>query len=300
MIVTIYGEDGIGKTTLAMTANDSVLIDTDGGSLRALTAQFTRIYPAPTAADVLSVIAKLDSSVKTVVLDSVTRTMDLLTEDIIQNDSGVKPVYHQQKDRVLNLKGFGLLSTRFKQLLNSMTTKGYNVVLVAHVKEERTKDAVTYRPQATGQTADFITQNSQAIGFMFFEGSRRYISFTGNDSWYAKSPHACFPTKVEVLERDLITVSNGELQGFMQTILDTLINSERNQQKKVHYGELMKQRIAEFEEGKNLTVEAVSKCLVGLQYIELEVMRNFFRAKLDRLMAIAKNNQPNSANENEG
>src|SRR3954466_3183793 len=78
----IYGPPGVGKTTLAFSAEDPLLLDFDKGVHRAANRKDT--VPVSSWSDVVSMTQEDLAPYKTVVADTAGRALDFLTADIIK------------------------------------------------------------------------------------------------------------------------------------------------------------------------------------------------------------------------
>src|SRR5438094_161444 len=97
----LYGPPGLGKSSLAFTAKDPLLLDCDGGAYRAANRKDT--VPVSKWADIISITAEDLKPYKTVVVDTAGRALDFLTADIIAANPKMG------RGGALTLQGFGEL-----------------------------------------------------------------------------------------------------------------------------------------------------------------------------------------------
>lgn len=178
--VCIYGAPGLGKTSLGFTAPTPLLLDFDGGA-----------YRAGNRKDTLSIArwqevaaikpADLDAY-KTIVVDTAGRALDLLTQDIIALDAKMG------RAGALTLQGFGQLKSRFIAWLKMLNTLGKDIVLVAHMDEQRNGDDTIERLDIQGSSKGEIYKTSDAMGRIILVNNARFIDFSPRNNAFGKNP----------------------------------------------------------------------------------------------------------------
>ena len=185
--VLIYGQPGIGKTTLACSAADAVLFDYDGGVNRINPAHMIPTLQVESWEDTSEALELIRTNpafagTKTIVIDTVGKMLDYMTESIFRTNPKMK-----QYDGTLSLKGYGVRKKMFQDFTNLLTVSGYNVIYVAHEKEDKDGDATIKRPLVGGSSAADLIQGLYLVGYMQAHGNRRTISFNPTDAFYAKN-----------------------------------------------------------------------------------------------------------------
>ena len=132
LIVVIYGAPCMGKTTLALTAEDVGLFDFDGGAYRAGNKAGKAILPVKSWQDVAAITADDLKDFKTIVVDTVGTALDHLSADIIRADPKNGP------GGTLSRNGYGVLKSRFAGWLAGLKSDG--------------KGCGRYRPRGGGTT----------------------------------------------------------------------------------------------------------------------------------------------------
>ena len=133
----LYAPPGIGKTSLAFTASNPLLLDFDQGSHRA--ANRKDAVRVSSWDDVAGITADDLAGYDTVIVDTAGRALDILSADIIRKDP--KKGYGGS----LNLQGYGVLKAQFTAFLKLLNGFGKDVVLIAHMDEQRNGDEVIER-----------------------------------------------------------------------------------------------------------------------------------------------------------
>lgn len=177
----IYGMPSCGKTTLACSAPNPVLMDFENGLDRVNYAHRIPSFTPSTWEDVNTAINELRNSpeIQTVIVDSIDRLMDTAMEY-------VRVTYPKliQRDGTPSMKAYGTRKVLYQQFVQQMRNMGKNVIYVAHVVEDKRKvgaeEVIFYRPNISKSNAPDITTDLDMEGFMFADGGNRYITF---DPW---------------------------------------------------------------------------------------------------------------------
>jgi hypothetical protein len=176
----IYAPPGVGKTTLAFTAGEPLLLDADRGSHRAANRKDT--VPVSSWTDIAEITADDLAPYKTVILDTAGRALDFLSADIIKEDP------KSGRGGALTLQGYGKLKSRFSQWLKALNTLGKDVVLIAHMDEQRNGDDVIERLDVQGGSKGEIYKSVDAMGRIFIRNKQRVIDFSPRENSFGKNP----------------------------------------------------------------------------------------------------------------
>ena len=197
--VCIYSAPGLGKTTLAFTADDPLLLDADHGSYRA--ANRKDVVPVATWSDIIGMTAEDLAPYKTIIVDTAGRTLDFLTADIISENPKMG------RGGALTLQGFGALKTRFAAWLKMLNTFGKDVVLIAHMDEQRSGDDIVERLDVQGGSKAEIYKSVDAMGRIFIKGKDRIIDFSPRENAYGKNPCGFDPIPFALNEPNLLGIT---------------------------------------------------------------------------------------------
>lgn len=176
----ILGNPGAGKTTLACTTADALLLDFDRGSHRAANRPDTVLID--TWADVESIHRDDLKPYKTLVVDTVGRCLDVLIVDIIEKEPGMG------YGGTLKLQGYGRLKSRFTGWMKQILSYGLNVILVAHALEERHGEEVKLRVDGAGSGKEEVYKIADMIGRLTVKSGNRVIDWNPSDSGFGKNP----------------------------------------------------------------------------------------------------------------
>lgn len=181
----IYGQPGMGKSTLALSSPDPVLFDFDGGVNRV-----NKAFQCPTLQvqnweqvnDAIEELKSGELSYKTIVIDTAGKMLDYMSDYIMRNDSKMKT-----RDGSLQLKGYGVRKTMFIEFLKKVTLMGKNIVFVAHEREDKDGDTRIVRPDMGGSSLGDLLKELDLVGYMQANGVDRAIYWSPQEKFYAKN-----------------------------------------------------------------------------------------------------------------
>ena len=176
IIAVIYGVPGSGKTSVATTSDNPLIIDCDRGYDRAVQRVDTVL--ANTWADVLQEEQNF-RGYKTIVCDTAKSILDdYIQQYVVQND------YKLQKN---TLKRFGAMGEEFKGFISRLRSLGIDLVFICHDKEVAEGDVIRHAPDCTGQSKDLLLRIADQVGYISLINNKRYISFEPDDTHVGKN-----------------------------------------------------------------------------------------------------------------
>jgi shikimate kinase len=208
----LYGPPGVGKTTLALSAPDPVLIDFDRGVSRVKAAHRKLTV---VCADYEDVLADLhDPAVedcKTLIIDTGGSFITFLQDWSMRKD----PAKNRNKDGSFSLKGWGAVKTefvRFNGMIRDIMNK--NVIYVFHSNEEKDKDGrPMQRLQCEGAARNLVWQPCDLGGYVQMIGNKRHVSFTPEEEFFAKG---CYGIEGR---REIPTLLKTEKNEFLSRLI---------------------------------------------------------------------------------
>ena len=194
LIFTIFGQPGIGKTSLSFTMPKPVLfLDFDRGALRAVqqnrpdvvnVQDFGAFYSSVLSNDFANFIRQ--NGYKSVVFDTVGAMLD----DFAAN-------YLVRMDRKngnaaggLSLQGWGALSNLFNSIRNRFMELGVNICFIAHSKDAGEDAVARMELSIKGGSSDIVTRVSDQIGFVYMEEQNRTLDFSPSQMHLGKDTGA--------------------------------------------------------------------------------------------------------------
>lgn len=191
----IYGQPGVGKTTLGCSAPNPVLFDYDGGVSRVNGAHQVPTVQIRSWEDTEAALQEIEQTmpeVQTIVIDTVGKMLDYMSAYIIRQDSRMG-----QRDGSLQLKGYGVRKTMFINFIKRVSVMGKNVVFIAHEKEEKQGEVTVKRPEIGGSSAGNLIKELELVGYVQMYGTTRKIFFNPREEFYAKN--TCnLPARVKI------------------------------------------------------------------------------------------------------
>lgn len=233
----VYGQPGLGKSTLALSTPNPVLFDFDGGIQRVNGAFQCPTLQVQNWTEVLQALQELEkepNDFKTIVIDTAGKMLDYMSTYIIQQDNRLG-----KRDGSLTLQGFGARKIMFINFLKRVSMMGKHVIFVAHEREEKDGDIRIVRPEIGGSSAGDLIKELDLVGYMQAIGNKRTISWTPQEKFYAKNTCNLPPMQ----EIPVIIDAQGKIIGhndFMSNIFenyDNYLKQESNTRKE--YDELI-------------------------------------------------------------
>lgn len=181
----LYGSPGLGKTTLALSAPDPILIDFDRGVSRVKAYHRKTTIICSTYEEVLEDIRSPEiKDCQTIIIDTGGSFVTYLQDWAMR----ANPAQNRQKNGALSLKGFGAVKQEFQRFTNMVKdTMNKNIIYVFHSDEQKDKDGnPMQRLQCEGAARNLVWQPCDLGAYMQMIGNRRVINFTPTDEFFAK------------------------------------------------------------------------------------------------------------------
>lgn len=184
----IYGSPGTGKTTLALSAPNPVIIDFDDGLSR-VRSQHRK--PAIFPEKYEDVLADLESpemkEFETIVVDTGGSFVNYLQDYVMR----LNPALYKQKNGAISLKGFGAVVAEFTRFTNYVKdTLRKNLIFVFHSDEKSGADGGTQqRLVCAGSAKNTVWTPCDFGGYVQMIGNQRVICFTPEQEYFAKGCH---------------------------------------------------------------------------------------------------------------
>ena len=184
----LYGSPGVGKTTLALSAPDPVLIDFDRGMSRVKAQHRKTAIFCNTYEEVLKDIQSPEmANFQTIVVDTGGSFITFLQDWAMRSD----PKVNRQKNGAISLKGFGAVKQEFVRFTNYVKdTLDKNLIYVFHSQEQSDKDGnATQRLMCEGAAKNIVWTPCDFGGYVQMIGNQRVVCFSPEQEYFAKGCH---------------------------------------------------------------------------------------------------------------
>lgn len=179
--VLLYGQPGLGKTSLAFTCDKPLCLDFDKGAYRS--KQRKDALDISAWSDIVELMKSPETLApyKTIIVDTVGRCLDEITRHILAESPKLG-----NRNGNLSLQGYGELKSIFQSWMRQLTLLGKDVVLICHEKEDKDGDRVFKRPDVQGGSLSEVLKVSDLIGYLSMKNNKAILDFTPTDDYVAK------------------------------------------------------------------------------------------------------------------
>jgi hypothetical protein len=207
--LVLYAPPGVGKSSLAFTADAPLMFDFDNGAHRAANRKDCVLVKH--WSEVADLTADDLAAYKTIIVDTAGRALDALTASIIQRNPKAG------SGGALSLKGYGTLKAEFTAWLKMLNTFGKDVVLIAHSEEKLNGDDLIERLDVQGGSKGEIYKAADAMGRIAIRDGKRWLLFSPTDAAFGKNPGQLPPLEIPHPDKEPLF-----LAGVMQSIKERL------------------------------------------------------------------------------
>ena len=166
----IYGQAGMGKTTLALSAPRPLLLDFDGGVKRVNMAHLdgVDIVQVTSWQDVQQVLQENLSAYQTIVVDTIGKMMDFI-------------ITYKCGTRQPQIRDWGGINAEFSWMTRTLSSLNKNVVFVAHRDTRKEGDDTVFIPALREKSYNSIVTELDLLGYLEMKNKngvqRRTITF---------------------------------------------------------------------------------------------------------------------------
>ena len=184
----LYGAPGVGKTTLALSAPDPIIIDFDRGMSRVKAQHRKTAIFCDTYEEVLNDIKSPEvSDCQALIIDTGGSFVTFLQDWAMRTN----PTVNRQKNGAISLKGFGAVKSefsRFTSMVKDVMNK--NIIYVFHSQEQQDKDGnAQQRLMCEGAAKNIVWTPCDFGGYVQMIGDQRVICFSPEQEFFAKGCH---------------------------------------------------------------------------------------------------------------
>ena len=183
IIMIISGLPGVGKTTLALSAPDVVLIDADEGMARVNPAHRKDASICKTYEELLSDIKAAEGRYKTIAIDTGGALIELMKDWAMRTEPTAN-----KKNGGFSLQGYGVIKSEFLRMSADLRRK-FNVIFLFHTTREKNGDEDFFEIVVEGSTRSLVYQPADLAAYMHILNGERYLGFTPTMNYNAKSAY---------------------------------------------------------------------------------------------------------------
>lgn len=187
IILILSGLPGTGKTTLALSAPDVLLIDADEGLARVNPAHRKDASVCKTFEEIRADINAAKGQYKTVVVDTGGALVDMLKQHVIDHPADYKG--GAKASGGISLQGFGHVKQLFLDF-SAELRRNFNVIYIFHENMMKNgDDGVFYELVCDGSAKVLVYQPADLAAHLFIQNGQRYLGFTPTEQYSAKSAY---------------------------------------------------------------------------------------------------------------
>ena len=179
----IYGQSGVGKTSLASCSPNAILLDLDHG-LQRVDKQYQ--CPSVQVSNYEEIVELINSEdVKgfdTIVIDTFEKFVECMFDYLASQNSKLRN-YNGQPSQA----GWGQIKTTSKKLISDLLKMNKNLILISHDREDKNGDEIVVRPDISGASGKDLIKVIDLVGYMSIKGGKRTICFEPHDNFIAKN-----------------------------------------------------------------------------------------------------------------
>jgi hypothetical protein len=183
IIMIISGLPGVGKTTLALSAPDVLLIDADEGMARVNPAHRKDSSICKTYEELLADIKAAEGQYKTIAIDTGGALIELMKDWAMRTEPSAT-----RKNGGFSLQGYGVIKSEFLRMSADLRRK-FNVIFLFHTTREKNGDEDFFEIVVEGSTRSLVYQPADLAAYCHIINGERYLGFTPTMNYNAKSAY---------------------------------------------------------------------------------------------------------------
>jgi hypothetical protein len=230
----IYGQAGMGKTTLALSAPRPLLLDFDGGAHRVNYGHQTDTVPIGSWDDAMQVLQENLSAYQTIVVDTIGKMLDYIED---KADRG----------RIGGFKKWTYINDQFKLFTRTLTMSGKTVIFVAHRDTRKEGDETVFVPAMREKNYSSIVTELDLLGYLEMTALGRTVTF--NPTARNDGKNTCnLPEKMQI-PLCVDSAGNALKNDFFTTqiVAPYIANLEKRRAQSAEFEETMQQIKSEID-----------------------------------------------------
>jgi hypothetical protein len=185
LVVVIYGDPGLGKTSLSFTTEEPLLLDFDQGVQRCIgrkdSVEFSKWEEV---IDFLNDKALDQIKPKSIVID----TGGTMLDDFIGPYATRIDSKNRTRGGGVSLQGYGAMKEIFNNfVMKELKMRGINLIILCHAAESDDNGSKILRPKMTGGSKDILIAKADLMGYMYMDNGKRMLNFNPTDRTIGKN-----------------------------------------------------------------------------------------------------------------
>ena len=272
VIIVLYGTPGTGKTSIANTSEEPLLIDTDRGSSRASNRVDTLVVSK--WEEVVEAMPDM-KSYKTIICDTARSISEDFLEDYV--------VAKNYKLKTNALKRYGEMGSEFKSFVNYLRSNNSDIIFVCHDKELTEGDVVRHCPDGMGQTKDLLLRIADQVGYLTMVNGKRTIVFDPTDTSVGKNVAQIPPTVVPDCNSPMFLTFMADI---IKQVKSSLVNKSEAQKEAQKALDEARQKVAEAKTLKD--ANELITIANNLAKVHQRAFKEFVMAEMKKLGFVIK------------
>ena len=187
IVMIITAPPSLGKTTLALSARDPLLLDFDEGVARVDAAHRKDTSICKTFDEVREDVKAAKGKYQTIIVDTGGALIDMLKQHIVDHPAEYKG--GAKASGGISLQGFGFVKQLFLEFSADLR-KNFDVIFIFHENMVRNgEDGVFYDIVCEGSAKSLVYMPADLAAHLFIQNGQRYLGFTPTEQYNAKSAY---------------------------------------------------------------------------------------------------------------
>lgn len=216
VVMLVYGEGGVGKTTFSSTSPNPLLLDFENGSkyfgLRGIKIDACMIETWSDMQNSELITAIKSDIYDTIIIDPIGEAMEKLKKHmILMRDSKLV-----QKDGSPTMAGWGWLKKTMREYIKWLRDLNKHVIIVAHVEEKQDEGRLVKRPKVETKLSDELVSMVDVVAYMTTQSidgvaKRLLLVDAESDKYIAKDRTGQLGSVIPPIFSDIINACQGNV-----------------------------------------------------------------------------------------
>ncbi|WP_151825585.1 ATP-binding protein [Acinetobacter ursingii] len=183
----IYADPSMGKSSLAMTAKNAIVLDADLGAYRTGALRRSPVQSVDRWNILSNLTAEDFEAYDTVVIDTVGRLLDVVKAHFAENKNNL------MGNGAIKQQTYTPINNAFIRFINMLIFAGKDVIFLAHATEDKNKDddSIIHRPDLGGKNRNELYRLSDCMAYFTNEstnngGINRVLNFSQGATYHSK------------------------------------------------------------------------------------------------------------------